>query len=174
MKPQSIAPSSSLFRSLRLTASALSLAWVVGAAAPGHAGHYRLPVANFIEADEAQALSKAGIRTTLSLLEEVKTAAQRKRVAQLTGLTTARVDELARQVDLLRIDGIGPGVVRLLNAAGVAHTKALAGEGAAALLARMTAVNAQARFTNVLPQEAQIAAWVAAAQRLSPALEGLL
>ena len=158
---------------LRLAASALA-ATLALAPLPAYAGHYRLPVANFISDGEAQALSKAGIKTTLALLDEVKTAAQRKRVAQLSGLAVARIDELARQVDLLRIDGIGPGVVRLLNAAGVAHTKALGGEDAAALLARMTAANAGAKYTNVLPQEAQLAAWVAAARQLSPAIEGLL
>jgi len=143
------------------------------ASAQAHAGHYRLPVENFISQTETDLLSKAGIKTTLALLDEVKTAAQRKRVAALTGIAAARIEVLACQADLLRIDGVGPTMVRLLNAAGVKHSQALAGEAAGALLERMKSVNLAQKIANVVPQEGQVAAWVAAAKRLGPAIEGL-
>lgn len=141
--------------------------------ASAQAGHYRLPVDNFITQAETDLLAKAGINTTLALLSEVKTVAQRKRVASVTGLARARVDELACQADLLRIDGIGPTIVRLLNAAGVKHSRGLATEAAASLLERMKAANLAQKIANVLPREGQVAAWVAAANKLGLAIEGL-
>ncbi len=138
-----------------------------------HAGHYRLPVENFITQAETDLLLKAGINTTLGLLDEVKTPAQRKRVVAVTGIAADRVDALACQADLLRIDGVGPTMVRLLNAAGVRHSRALGAEAAGALVERLKAVNLAQRIANVVPREGQVAAWVAAAKRLGPAIEGL-
>lgn len=148
------------------------VATVLGAGG-AQASHYRLPVENFIGQAETDLLLKAGIKTTLGLLDEVKTPAQRKRVASLTGLAAERVEALACQADLLRIDGVGPTMVRLLNAAGVKHSRALGAESAGALRERMKAVNLAQKIANVVPQEGQLAAWVAAARRQGPAIEGL-
>lgn len=156
------------------TLSALALAAALLVHAPtADAGHYRLPLEGLISQAETDLLHKAGVRTTLALLDQVKTPARRKRLAADTGLDLARVDTLARHVDLLRIDGIGPTMVRLLDAAGVRHSRALGAESAAALLARMTTVNAGVKIANVLPPEGQIAAWVAVAKRLPVAVEDL-
>lgn len=157
----------------RSTLRLLVMAVALFGATSAQAGHYRLPVDNFITQVETDQLAKAGINTTLGLLNEVKTAAQRKKVASVTGIALARVDELACQADLLRIDGIGPTMVRLLNASGVKHSKALGAEAAAALLERMKAVNLAQKIANVLPREGQVAAWVAAAGRLGPGIEGV-
>lgn len=156
------------------TLCALILTTALLAHAPtAEAGHYRLPLEGLISQSETDLLKKAGVLTTLALLDQVKTPAQRKRLAAKTGLDQARVDALARHVDLLRIDGIGPTMVRLLDAAGVRHSRALGAESAAALLARMTSVNAGVKIANVLPPEGQVAAWVAAAKQLPAALDGL-
>ncbi len=150
------------------------VATVMATSAPGaYAGHYRLPVTNFISQDETALLQKAGISTTLGLLDEVKTAAQRKRVAQVTGISVKRLEALAGQVDLLRIEGIGPTVVRLLLAAGVKHSRELGGQSAAALLERMKAANTTQQITSVMPREGQVAAWIAAAKRLGSVIEGV-
>jgi len=77
------------------------------------------------------------------------------------------------ETDLLRIEGIGPRMARLLTAAGVRDTRALGGEVAPALLARMTSANETGRFASVLPREGLVAAWVAAARRLPQVIEGL-
>ncbi len=146
----------------------------VASTAPGaYAGHYRLPVANFINQEETTLLQKAGISTTLALLDEVKTHAQRKRVAQVTGISVKRLEALAGQVDLLRIDGIGPTVVRLMLAAGVKHARGLGAESADVLLGRMKAANTAQQITSVMPREGQLAAWIAAAKRLGSVIEGV-
>jgi predicted flap endonuclease-1-like 5' DNA nuclease len=137
------------------------------------AGHYRLPIEGFVSPEEAELLGRAGIKTTLALLQDVATAAKRKRLVELTGLPSERIEALACQTDLMRIDGVGPTMARLLTAAGVRHARALAGEDAAALVGRMTAVNQATRIANVLPREGLVAAWVAAARRLPQVLDGL-
>lgn len=158
---------------MKITSIAGIAAAVVMSASSAQAGHYRLPLANFITQEETTLLMKAGIDTTLSLLEGVKTQAQRKRVAQVTGITMTRIEALAGQVDLLRVDGIGPTVVRLLNAAGVTNSRGLANESTDALHARITAANAANQITNASPRAVQVAAWIEAAKRLGPALDGV-
>lgn len=160
-------------RALRLGfVVALALAFT-SSSPDARASHYRLPLPGIVSADEAQLLAKAGVDTTLKLLGRVKTPAQRAELAGATGLSPERVAILAAQVDLLRFSGIGPTMVRLLNASGVPHSAALAAESPAALRERMVAVNLGAKIANAIPQERQIAAWVANAKRAPRAVEGL-
>lgn len=146
-----------------------------GVCAPlvAQAGHYRLPIADFISGEESTQLLKAGVQTTLGLLERVGTPAQRQRLAEVSGLPAQRIEALAGQVDLLRIEGIGPSMVRLLLATGVRHAGALSTESTGALHARMVAANAAQRIAPVTPSERLVAAWVAAAGRLPRVIEGL-
>jgi predicted flap endonuclease-1-like 5' DNA nuclease len=138
-----------------------------------HASHYRLPIDNLISTAEADALAKGGVTTTLALLEAVTTQTKRASLAKKTGLPLARIDALAAQVDLIRIEGIGPGVVRLMQASGVAHSRALATADASALHAKLTAVNASAKILGVIPPEGLVAAWISKAKSLPQAVEGL-
>lgn len=151
-----------------MIAASISCATVVA-----QAGHYRLPIADFISREESEQLSKAGVQTTLGLLAEVATPAHRLRLATVSGLAPARIEALAGLVDLLRIDGLGPSMARLLTAAGVRHVRALSLESAGALHARMLVANATSRIAPVTPSEGLVAAWVAAAGRLPPAVHGL-
>ena len=157
----------------RLVAASFTAAVLLVGLPLAQASHYRLPVADFISSQESSLLLKAGVRTTLGLLQEVGTAAQRAHLSGVTGLSSARIDELACHVDLLRLDGVGPSMVRLMAAAGVRHTRALKGESAASLHARMAAINQTQRIAPVLPPEGLVAAWVAAAGRLPQVIDGL-
>jgi len=156
-------------------ASNLALVWLVmvlGATAAS-ASHYRLPIDPMIPASEATLLAKAGVTTTLALLQEVATTDKRKALAKKSGLTQERVDALAHQVDLLRISGLGPSMVALLQASGVANSKALAAEDSAALHQKMTATNASAKISPVIPQLGLVATWIASAKALPQVVTGL-
>ncbi len=152
--------------------AAMWVAWTL-AAPVANASHYRLPIDPMIPSAEATLLAKAGVTTTLALLQEVATPDKRTALAKKSGLTKQRVDDLAHQVDLLRIDGLGPSMVRLLQASGVMSSKALAAEDPAALHQKMTTTNASAQITPVIPQVGLVSAWIAAAKALPQVVTGL-
>lgn len=157
----------------RLGVVVLALAALASSAPSSHASHYRLPLDPLITDQDTAALAKAGVTTTLALLQEVTTADKRKALAKRSGLAMDRIETLAKQVDLIRLDGVGPSMVRLLQAAGVRHSKGLAAESAASLLEKMTAANESNKITPVLPPEGLIAEWIAAARRLPQVVTGL-
>lgn len=138
-----------------------------------HAGHYRLPVDNLVTIDESQALSKAGIQTTLSLLDHVAPVAKRKALAAKSGLTYVRLSTLATQIDLLRVEGVGPSMVLLLQAAGIKHTRDLGAADPAGLREKMRVANDVHNVSPVLPQEDVVRSWVTHARGLPQIIEGV-
>ncbi len=157
-----------------ITLSATAVSGVVPFGAPAAlAGHYRLPIADFISETETAALSRAGITTTLALLDAVTTAPKRAELARKTTLARDRIDTLAGQVDLLRVDGIGPSVVRLLNACAMRDTRELGKADPKALHARMVTMNAASKILGAMPPEALVASWVAKARALPETVLGL-
>jgi len=153
-----------------LTLVALSIG---GLADLAQASHYRLPLDSMIPDPETKQLAKAGVTTTLALLQEVGTPDKRKALANKSGIPLERIETLSHQVDLLRIDGVGPSMVRLLQASGIRNSKALAQQDAAGLLQKMTAANAAAQISPVLPREGLIADWIGSAKRLPQVVSGL-
>lgn len=137
------------------------------------ASHYRLPVDNLINDNETEALKKAGIETTLALLDAVGSIAGREQVASKSGLTFARLSILASQVDLLRVNGLGPSMVRLLQAGGIRHARDLAQAAPADLHKRIEAANGVHRIAPVLPSEVILQDWIKQARSLKPVVEGL-
>lgn len=140
---------------------------------PAFASHYRLPVENLVNETEAAAFGKAGIQTTLALLEQVAKVDSRQKLAAKSGLTFARLSTLAAQVDLLRIEGIGPSMVRLLQAAGVRHTRDLKAASPADLRDKMKVANDVQQVAAVLPREEVLRDWIGQASKLSAMVEGL-
>jgi len=153
---------------------AVVLLLCVSAAAPNaaRASHYRLPADGLISDDESSTLGKAGVRTTAELLEATARVARRESLSKATGLSLARLTTLACQVDLLRIRGLGPSMVRLLQAAGVRHTRDLKGLSPTEVYERLRAANSIHHIAPVVPQEAVLEDWIAQAGRLEWVLEG--
>ncbi len=149
----------------------LMCALVVAASSFAHASHYRLPLPQLIEADETEILKRVGIKTTLALLDRVAKRAGRLRLAKVTKLPLERLDLLATQVDLLRIEGIGPSMVLVLQAAGFRHTADLAATNASALLDKMSEANERHRIAPVLPREPSLHDWILQARALPQLLE---
>lgn len=139
--------------------------WFGGVA---HAGHYRLPVAQFIEGEEALALKRAGINDTLHLLERTQTAKDRRDLAQRTRLRPARIRVLAQQCELLRLEGVGPTAVRLLGAAQVNTLAELGAAEASSLHQRILNANAQKRISEGNPSVEMLSDWIRAARGLKP------
>ena len=98
----------------------LVLLLVAVASAPVLASHYRLsPGFSLVTEPERKALKSEGVRTTSALLKATGKRKARRALSKATGVSFARLTELATQCDLLRIKGLGPTAVRLLQAARV-------------------------------------------------------
>ncbi|MCA9513586.1 MAG: DUF4332 domain-containing protein [Myxococcales bacterium] len=163
-------PRRSLLRSVLF---GLALAVFVGGAA--QASHYRLPIKDrpIVNADELRALAGQGIGTTLALFQRTAKLADRKELAAKSGIPMERLTELACQVDLLRVIGVGPSMMRLLQLAGVRHAGDLAAAGADDLLTRLEAANAAQKVADVLPRVEIVADWIGKAKALPSLLEGV-
>jgi len=163
-------------RGARATLSAVALLLLVfgGAVSGGaaQASHYRLPADGFVSDEELEALAKAGVHTTLDLLQRAAKVTDREALARKTGLPLTRLTTLACQVDLLRVKGLGPSMVRLLQTAGIRHTRDLRATEPDGLLERLRAANSIHHIAPVLPRTEILAEWIGQAKRLEWLLEG--
>lgn len=116
-------------------------------------------------------LRAAGIADTDALLSACKTPAQRKELAEKTGISDTHVLKWANMVDLYRVKGIGSEFSELLEAAGVDTVPELAQRNAENLAAKMVEVNDAKSLTRRVPNATEIAGWVEHAKTLGRALE---
>lgn len=116
-------------------------------------------------------LRAAGIKDTDSMLAACATPAQRKQLAEQTGLSDKQVLKFANMVDLYRINGVGSEYSELLEAAGVDTVPELAQRNAANLTAAMLKVNEEKKLTRRPPSEAEVTKWVEQAKGLPRMLQ---
>jgi predicted flap endonuclease-1-like 5' DNA nuclease len=114
----------------------------------------------------AEALRKAGIGSTDSLLEKGATPAGRKEIAKACGIRDALTLEWVNQVDLFRIKGVGPQYADLLEEAGVDTVVELSRRDPQKLFEKLAAVNAQKNCVNKLPAQSQVKNWVEQAKKM--------
>ena len=99
-----------------LRSTLLTVAFLLGTAGPAFASTYSIEnVHGVIPAADAEALKAAGVTTTQVLLEKAGTAKGRKELAAATKLDEAKLRQYVDAADLLRVNGIGPKMVRLLG-----------------------------------------------------------
>jgi predicted flap endonuclease-1-like 5' DNA nuclease len=137
------------------------------------ASHYRLSATGLTDDAETKALAAQELHTTVQLLERTAAVKDRRALGQASGVSFARLTELATQCDLLRVNGVGPSVVRLLQAAGVHHVLQLKAAKADALHAKLEATNQAHKIMDVLPPKELLQSWIDQAQRLPKKLEGV-
>ncbi|MFK7882819.1 MAG: DUF4332 domain-containing protein [Phycisphaerales bacterium] len=116
-------------------------------------------------------LEEAGIKNTDALLAAVKTPADRKALAEKTGLDAKQILKWGNMVDLYRIKGVGSEFSELLEAAGVDTVPELAQRRADNLAAKMAEVNEAKKLTRRTPTESEVTGWVDHAKTLDRALE---
>lgn len=136
------------------------------------ASHYRLPASGIANKSETAALAKEGVRTTEALLKAAAKSKARRALGQKTGISYERLTELASLCDLLRVDGIGPSIARLMRLSDVADSGVLKRQSAGTLLTRMRSANASHGIMEVLPSEPTLASWIKRASGLPKLLEG--
>lgn len=116
-------------------------------------------------------LRAAGIKDSDGLLEQAKTPAQRKKLAETTGLPVEKVLKFANMVDLFRVKGIGAEYAELLEAAGVDTVPELARRAPASLATKLAEVNEAKKLTRRVPTESEVTNWVEQAKALPRAIE---
>jgi len=148
-----------------------TLALILLAAAPARASHYPLTeVPTLITAADAEKLGKVEISTTEDLISKAGNRKERVAAAKAAGLKPAALWAMVRRADLLRIKGVGPEMVLLLEAAGVKDLGDLKKKDAAKLDAAMTKANEAAKkkgqaLTEKPPAPEQIAFWIDEAKK---------
>ena len=137
------------------------------------ASHYAVgDIPTLISSDDAAKLTKAGVATTEDLLTKGAKAKDRKALVKASGLKAAAVMDLVRRADLLRIKGVGPEMVLLLEASGVKTVADLAKKEAPALTASADAANKAKKITEKPPTEPQFQDWIDQAKNLPAVVEG--
>lgn len=116
-------------------------------------------------------LRGADIDDTDALLSACKTPADRKSLAEKSGIDADRILKWANMVDLYRVKGIGSEYSELLEASGVDTVPELAQRNAANLCAKMEEVNEAKKLVRRAPSESECAKWVEHAKTLGRALE---
>ena len=116
-------------------------------------------------------LNEAGLQTVEDLLKACETPADRKALAEKTGISEKLLLEWANRADLYRIKGIGSEYSDLLEAAGVDTVPELAQRNPANLHAKLKEINDEKHLVRRLPSEDEVADWIEQAKKLPRALK---
>lgn len=119
----------------------------------------------------SEKLKSAGVSDTDSLLVSAKTPAQRKALADKSGLTASQILKFANMADLYRVKGIGSEYADLLEAAGVDTVPELARRRADNLTAAMLELNTKRALVRRVPTESEVTKWIEQAKDLPRLLE---
>jgi predicted RecB family nuclease len=120
---------------------------------------------------DATKLRKNGVRTTDALLRTAATKSGRKSLAGKANLAERDVLDWVNRADLMRVKGIGPEYVDLLEVAGVDTVKELRNRNPQNLLEAMAELNARKRLVRRLPTEGMVESWVSGAKDLDPVVK---
>ena len=116
----------------------------------------------------AEKLEAIGIKTTDDLLEQGKTPAGRKKLAEETGISGKLILTWVNHSDLFRIKGVAGQFAELLEAAGVDTVKEFRHRVAANLKVKIDEVNAAKNLCNRVPSESELEKMIEQAKELEP------
>lgn len=118
-----------------------------------------------------QKMRDAGIPDTDTLLTNTCTPAQRRTLAEQTGVSDKLILRFANMVDLYRISGVGSEYSELLEAAGVDTVPELAQRNPANLTQALADTNAEKKLTRRVPSESEVTRWIEQAKTLPRKLQ---
>lgn len=118
----------------------------------------------------AEALAKAGIKTTEDLLAIGAARNGREDIAAQSGLSEKLILKWVNHADLMRISGVGGEFAELLEAAGVDTVKELQHRNAENLAETMKSTNEEKNLTRVVPGADTVAKWIEQAKGMEPAV----
>lgn len=133
----------------------------------GYASNYDLTSIDLIGEEGIKVLANMKIYTTDDLWKATLKASQRIKIAKALGISLNKLKEIHNFCDLLRIQGIGPKVVKVLTLAGIKTTLALSKQNPKQLTTKIIEVNKQHEILGKLPDEALVQEWIEKAKILS-------
>ena len=142
------------------------LTMVTGAMGTASASHYELRDIDLVDQATCDKLGKDGIQSTEVLLSRVAKKADRKVLAQRAGVDLTVLDVLARQVDMLRVRGIGPKMVRVFAAVGVDTIAELRQQAPEDLYVRVVRMNDEKHLSEIVPDAGVLAGWIEQARAM--------
>ncbi|KGN98505.1 ferredoxin [Porphyromonas macacae] len=119
----------------------------------------------------AKKLNAAGITNTNQLLKACASKADRKKLAEKTGIDPKKILSFANMADLYRIPGVGSEYADLLERSGVDTVVELATRKPENLVAKMEEVNAAKKLVRRTPVLKMVEKWVKAAKELPRVIE---
>ena len=119
-----------------------------------------------LTAADAAKMHDAGIDKASRLLAQGATPEGRAELAEATGLSEEAILTAVKEMDLMRVKGVGAKYAALLVAAGVDSVPDLARRNGANLAQKLADVNESAEIVADLPSEATVTDWVAQAKEL--------
>jgi len=144
----------------------------LGASRAAYASHYALAdVPTMVSAADAEKLKKANVGTTEDVLARAAKPKDRKELAKASGVSAATLTTLVHRCDLMRVKGIGPEMVLLLEAAGVKTAADLAKKDPAALTEATEKANKAKHITEKPPTQPQFEDWIGQAKQLPPLVD---
>ena len=146
------------------TTVTLSVVFSLFLAAPSLASDY--PLFNVMDSASADKLASKKIFTTDDLLRRTGTPLERKKLAQQTGISRGKITQWARLCDLLRIQGVGLKMARLLTRVEVKTVRELRAEQPLALHKKALAANKKKEVTKTPPTAEQLFNWIEQSKKL--------
>jgi predicted flap endonuclease-1-like 5' DNA nuclease len=119
-----------------------------------------------ISAEDAAALHDAGVDKASRLLAQGATPEGRAELSEVSGLSEETILIVIKELDLMRVKGIGPKYASLLVAADVASIPDLARRNGENLAEKLAEVNESAGIVAELPSAQAVTDWVAQAKEL--------
>lgn len=130
------------------------------------AGHYGIEATRLMDESLSAKVAAAGIVDTKQLWESTRTQSAQKKLARRLGVDVREVARWHNFCDLLRLDGVGPKIARLMTAAGIENLAGLAVQEPGKLLPRLKASRAAVPELGKFPDETNLGYWIHQADEL--------
>jgi predicted flap endonuclease-1-like 5' DNA nuclease len=114
----------------------------------------------------AAKLAEAGATSVEKLLELGATSKGRDELAEKSGVSGKLILKFVNHADLFRLDGVGPQMSELLEAAGVDSVPELAQRNAENLAAKLASINEEKNLVNRVPGVTEVTKWIEEAKTL--------
>ncbi|MDY6937336.1 MAG: DUF4332 domain-containing protein [Cyanobacteriota bacterium] len=125
---------------------------------------YALDDIESVRPDHAQRLALVGITTVSHLLEKGVSDIDRAELSRITGIDRETIVQCIEMGELLQINGIGTGYIKLLEAAGVDSVEKLKQYFPKDLHIYLVEINQQQQLVKVLPTLTAVESWVSQAK----------
>ena len=130
------------------------------------ASHYDIASSGLVDDATATVLASAGINTTADMLLKTATPKEVKAVARKAGVSIGVVGGWRDFCDLLRLDGVGPKVARVMTLAGVRNLKELVKFTPVEMAGKIKDANKSSSILGKLPESDNLQAWIDQAKLL--------